>query len=140
MAHRVRKDAAHLIFDEEIAKLLLSDKTRRDSDVLKAVNNFNPEKNSYDPSQLPKFAFGPEPGRLVDRSLRHKVPMKVSDNFYIFMFSMLNLLQCIRSCECVCLGSLRLMKTLGLSFETHKACFFASRLSLQVPLPWGLSS
>jgi hypothetical protein len=76
--HCVRKDAGHLIFDEDIAKLLLSDRTRRESDVLKALNNFNSEKRSYDTSQLPKFAFGPEPGRLVDLSLRHKVLMKAS--------------------------------------------------------------
>jgi hypothetical protein len=78
MAHRVRKDAPNLIFGNEIADLMLDDATRRNSEVLKALNNFDAEKKRYNVSKHLVFALSEERGSLAKRFLRHKVPMKVS--------------------------------------------------------------
>jgi hypothetical protein len=58
----------------------MSDSSRRDSEVLMALNHFDPEKSRYDTSKQPVYAIGieAEGQSRAARFLRHKVPMKVS--------------------------------------------------------------
>jgi hypothetical protein len=79
MAHRTRKEASNLIFGNETADLM-RDSSRRNSEILMALNHFDPEKKRYDTSKQPVYAIGGEAegGSRAARFLRHKVPMKVS--------------------------------------------------------------
>jgi hypothetical protein len=77
LAHRARREGTHAIFGAEIANIMASDETRKTSERLQELNNFNKEKQSYKSKKLPHFSFkeGQEPQRV--RLFRNEVPMKV---------------------------------------------------------------
>jgi hypothetical protein len=79
MAHRVRHSAIAKLFEPEIVNAM---NERETSLLLKKLNHFNENTNSYSLSRnkIPLFALEPVgemPGTLADRLFRNKTPMKV---------------------------------------------------------------
>ena len=78
MAHRVRKEARNLIFGNTIADLMVNDTTRQTSEVLQKINNYKADRNRYNTSKYPTYAFAEGAGKHTKLFLRNPVPMKVS--------------------------------------------------------------